>query len=213
MILSEPSSGIDVLEDIKNDELRSLQQTQDGGFILGGVPNSDSSGDKTEPSWGLNDYWIIRIDEAGNKLWDKRYGGADEEKLYSLKQTSDGGFIPAGYTLSGISGDKTQPSRGGYDYWIIKTDSLGIKLWDKRFGGTLHDQLSNMKLSMNGDIIVGGSSYSDISGNKSQSNWNQTFNTNDYWVIKMDLFGNKQWDKRFCGFDFDRLMYIEEVPN
>src|SRR5258705_7530446 len=70
------------------------------------------------------------------KQWDVRFGGDNYDALTSLQQTADGGYILGGHSLSGISGDKTQASQGGYDYWIVKTDAGGVKQWDARFGGS-----------------------------------------------------------------------------
>ena len=64
------------------------------------------------------------------KEWDKRFGGTEWEQFFSFRQTTDGGYILGGYSLSGISGDKTQDiwgALGACDYWIVKTDSLGNK--------------------------------------------------------------------------------------
>ncbi|MBK8415951.1 MAG: hypothetical protein IPL22_16475 [Bacteroidetes bacterium] len=80
---------------------------------------------------------------------DKDYGGTDFDYLYSLQQTTDGGYILGGYSSSGIGGDKTHASWGAEDYWIVKIDSLGNKLWDKVFGGTNSDLLFHFsKLQM-----------------------------------------------------------------
>ncbi|HRH48396.1 MAG TPA: hypothetical protein PLP23_06585 [Panacibacter sp.] len=70
------------------------------------------------------------------KEWDKAFGGNGVEDLYSLQQTSDGGYILGGFSTSGISGDKSENYRGYYDYWIVKVDSSGVKQWDKTFGGS-----------------------------------------------------------------------------
>src|SRR5437870_3349342 len=70
------------------------------------------------------------------KQWDYRFGGDSFEWLHSFQQTSDGGFIFGGASKSGVSGDKTQPSWGNTDYWIVKINSLGNIQWDKRFGGS-----------------------------------------------------------------------------
>jgi uncharacterized membrane protein len=81
-------------------------------------------------------YSIATAQTAPGKQWDARFGGSSDDELRSLQQTADGGYILGGYSFSGISGDKTQASQGDYDYWIVKTDSVGVKQWDARFGGS-----------------------------------------------------------------------------
>jgi hypothetical protein len=81
---------------------------------------SDISGDITQPAQGNYDYWVVKVNSNGVKDWDKRFGGSNEDRLTSLKQTSDGGYILGGYSSSGISGDKTQETQGLTDYWIVK---------------------------------------------------------------------------------------------
>jgi hypothetical protein len=61
--------------------------------------------------------------------WQRTIGGGDQDHLNSIRQTSDGGYILGGYSGSNISGDKTENSIGSWDYWIIKTDSLGNIQW------------------------------------------------------------------------------------
>jgi hypothetical protein len=104
------------------DQLNSVVQCDDGGYILGGWSRSDISGDVTQPIRGLTDYWIVKTDDHGNKEWDARFGGDKSEYFYSLQQTTDGGFVAAGYSESGISFDKSQECQGGFDYWVVKND-------------------------------------------------------------------------------------------
>ncbi len=196
------------------DLLYSLQQTSDGGYILGGKSFSGMSGDKTQPKWGLNDYWIVKIDSLGNKQWDKDFGGVNDDHLYSLQQTADGGYILGGYSQSGISGDKTQTTWGSWDYWIVKTDSLGNKQWDKDFGGTDYDYLYSIQQTADGGYILGGHSNSGISGDKTQPNWDTaTIPTYDYWIIKIDSLGNKQWDKVFGGTTYDWFYSLKQTAD
>ena len=116
----------------KNEILKSVYQTRDKGFLLGGYSNSGINGDKTQANWDTNsvsmnpsyDYWIVKIDSLGNKLWDKRFGGIYDDKFSCLIPAGDGGFLLGGFSGSGISGDKTQASWGSTDYWIVKIDSL-----------------------------------------------------------------------------------------
>jgi PKD repeat protein len=183
------------------DYLNALEQTADGGYILGGNSDSGVGGDKTQPSRGAVDYWIMKTDSLGNKIWDKRYGGTNDEYLVSVLQTSDGGYIIGGYSGSGIGGDKTQINRGGNDYWIVRTDSIGTVLWDKDFGGTDQDFLTNMMIADDGGFLLGGSSSSPAGPDKTQNTWGAT----DVWMIKTDSLGNKIWDADYGSFDYDQI--------
>lgn len=196
-----------------------IQQTKDGGFIMGGYSVSGVGGDKTQPVWGTNgysDYWIVKMDSSGNKEWDKNFGGTEVEQLYTLQQTTDGGYILGGWSGSDVSGDKTD-SLHGYpfyiDYWIVKIDSFGNKQWDKDFGGLVGDVLYAINQTADGGYILGGCSYSGIGADKSQANWNSSGLTYDYWIIKIDSLGNKQWDKDFGGTEFDFIYSIQQTPD
>ena len=197
-----------------NDELFSLQQTSDGGYILGGWSTSRISGNKTQDNWDTifpisSDFWIVKIDSGGNKQWDKDFGGTGEDKLFSLQQTSDGGYILGGYSNSGISGNKTQQCWGLYDYWIVKTDSLGNKQWDQDFGGTDYNWFCFLQQTPDGGYILGGYSNSGIGGNKTQPCWGLY----DYWIVKTDSLGNKQWDKNFGGTDMEELWKVSQTTD
>lgn len=195
------------------DELFEAQQTSDGGYILGGWSNSPISGDKTQASVGAGDYWVIKIDAAGSKTWDKTFGGTFEDYLQSIKQTSDGGYILAGRSNSGISGDKTQANRGtvgvGWDYWVVKINSVGTKVWDQTYGGTDDDQLFVAQQTTDGGYIFGGYSASPVSGEKSQVN----LGIEDYWIVKTDANGVKQWDKTFGGTNSDQLLSLIQTTD
>ncbi|KAA9325979.1 LamG-like jellyroll fold domain-containing protein [Adhaeribacter soli] len=179
------------------DALRKIVQTSDGGYLLAGDSDSGISGDKTQASKGDKDFWVIKLDAGGNKQWDKSYGGSSIEYLYDLELTTDGGFVIGGSSDSGISSDKSGASKGGTDYWIIKLTAVGVKQWDKAYGGSLNDNFSSMELTSDGGYILAGYSNSGISGDKSEAGWG----SNDYWIVKTDANGNKQWDKTFGGTD------------
>lgn len=198
-----------------SDYLTSLHQTSDGGYILGGASTSGNNGDKSQPNHDIteatNDYWIIKIDALGNKQWDKTFGGVDDDELTTVLQTTDGGYVISGHSLSGVGGDKTQPNQGGNDYWIIKTDSLGTKLWDKNFGGAAYDYLNTIQQTTDGGYILGGYSNSGISGDKTFPNWDLTGNTSDYWIVKINATGNFQWDKVIGGTNGDALISLKQT--
>jgi hypothetical protein len=193
-----------------NDELHALQQTKDGGYILGGESWGGKSGDKSDTNrmdrFAYNDYWIVKLDAAGNKQWDKTLGGYQLDELHALQQTRDGGYILGGNSSSVVSGEKTDGCRGvAADYWIIKLDSLGNVQWDKTIGGTAYDYLTAIKQTPDGGYIIGGWSESSISYEKTD----YCRGSYDYWVVKIDKFGNIQWDKTIGGFAADQLKSID----
>jgi len=194
------------------DGFNTFIQTKDGGYLLGGASHSPISGDKTQQDWdpslATDDQWIVKIDSLGNKQWDKRFGGLSDDFLSAVRQTNDGGYILIGYSESGIGGDKTQPAWGGGDYWLVKIDAAGDKQWDKRFGGNLTDYPSDVQQTKDSGYILAGSSNSPASGDKTQNNWDTTNQSSDYWIVKTDTSGNKQWDKRFGGTAQDGLCSI-----
>ncbi len=189
--------------------LKSIKQTNDGGYILGGSSYSGISGNKSQNSNGYFDYWIVKIDSVGNFKWDKSFGGSLNDNLMEVRQTSDGGYILGGYSESGISGDKTQDVWGDEDFWVVKTDSMGIKLWDKDFGGIYLDQLYAIDQTSDGGFILGGHSYSPVSGDKSQPGWGAL----DFWILKTDSMGNKLWDKDFGGTDQEYFRSVKETQD
>jgi hypothetical protein len=184
------------------DFLYAVRQTSDGGYILGGFSSSTVSGDKSQSTWGFYsvDYWIVTVDSLGNKMWDRDFGGTDSDFLYSVEQTSDGGFILAGYSNSGIGGNKTEASYGSYDYWIIKTDYAGFMQWNKTHGGSGSDFPYSIIQRPAGGYVVTGSSSSGISGDKSENTWGGGTDK-DYWILRMTSLGEIFWDKDLGGND------------
>ena len=102
-------------------------------------------------------------------LWQNTIGGNTFDNVEDVINTSDGGFLIIGVSESNISGDKTENSRGSSDYWIVKTNNLGVVLWDKTFGGSGEDfPVSAIETSDGGFVIVGDSN-SNMSGDKSEN--------------------------------------------
>jgi len=180
-----------------DDELSCLLQTNDGGYLIGGTSKSGNNGDKTQAGWGSSDYWIIKTDASGNKLWDKTFGGSGADQLFSFYQTLDNGFILGGSSNSNISGIKTQPLWGGYDFWLIKSDSAGNLQWDANIGGLADDYLKCVLQESGGGYVLGGISSSGTGGDKSSPNHDTTLNTFDYWLVKTDAAANVQWERSY----------------
>jgi hypothetical protein len=163
-----------------NDEnLRVVRQTIDGGFILGGESFSGVSGDKTTPGFGTNDFWLVRVDSAGSKLWDRTYGGSDSELLFALELMPDGGFIAVGASSS-TNGNKSAPCFGGLDGWLVRCNSAGERTWEQSVGGNSLDGISSISKTVDGGFILGATTFSGVSGNKTAPLCGQA----DMWVIK-----------------------------
>ena len=188
------------------DGLYSIEQTYDGGYILGGNSSSGISGDKTEISLS-DDYWIIKLGNDGNIEWQNTIGGSSQDFFYSIKQTSDGGYILGGSSYSGISGDKTELSLGLSDYWVIKLDSSGVIEWQNTIGGSGDDNLQSVQQTVDGGYILGGNSSSGISGDKTEV----LIGFLDYWVIKLDSSGVIEWQNTIGGSGDDNLQSVQQT--
>lgn len=188
-------SGRDVLEVVR--------QTSDGGYILGGSSDSPESGDKSQNRRGTvgTDYWVVKISSKGKKQWDKTLGGTNADVLTDLIQTEDKGYLLAGWSNSGDSRDKSEPSRGGIDFWAVKLTSSGSKSWDKTFGGNSLDVLSAVLQTPDGGYLLGGGSVSVVSGDKTdpQKRFCDDECEFDMWVVKINAKGRKMWDRTIGG--------------
>lgn len=182
------------------EEISSVIGTSDGGVLVGGFSATGIGGNKTAPSFGLNDYWIIKYDEFGNEQWQKTYGGSANDYLYSLIETDDGGYLLAGSSLSGASGVKTEASMGVYDIWLIKIDTLGNIIWQESIGGNNSDNLTNLAKTNDGGFIVVSNSLSNSSFDKTE---NAFGGSADYWIFKINSSGVIQWQNTIGGFATD----------
>ena len=162
------------------DQGRSVQQTADGGYIITGSTFGDVLKNGTDVS-------LIKTDKDGNKIWDKSFGGRSTDKGYSVQQTTEGGYIIAGYTLS-------YNARIISDAYIIKTDENGNKIWEKTIGGSFYDEGRSIQQLAGGDYIIAGSTNSYSSAKFAGSGW-------DAWLINIDANGNELWNKTFDGLD------------
>jgi len=184
-----------------NDMAYSIQQTSDGGFIVAGYTQShdgDVSGNH-----GNADYWVVKLNSAGNIEWQKCLGGSNYDRAYSIQQTSDGGFIVAGYTRSN-DGD-VSGNHGTYDYWVVKLDSSGRIEWQKCLGGSAWDEAYSIQQTSDGGFIITGYSESndgDVSGSHSND---------DYWIVKLNSSGRIVWQKCLGGSSWDRAYCVQKT--
>ncbi len=140
---------------------------------------------------GAADYWVVKLNSSGSIEWQNTIGGSDLDFLYSIAQTSDGGYILGGNSNSAISGDKTEASLGGsYDYWVVKLNSSGSIEWQNTIGGNGDDNLFSIAQTSDGGYILGGFSDSGITGDKTEATIGDYYY--DYWVVKLAPDGSAE---------------------
>ncbi|TPG35421.1 T9SS C-terminal target domain-containing protein, partial [Flavobacterium pectinovorum] len=209
-----------------SDELLCAFQTRDGGYILGGsssssplsvsstIPDAKSTTttkadlyNKSEKSRGNMDYWVVKLDKQGVIQWQKTYGGQYADLLKSMEQTTDNGFILAGYSNSSQSGEKTDSSKGIGDVWVIKINDVGEILWQNSYGAEGDDQVSVIHQTTDGGYIIGAISNSK---NPLTSLGGIVGNGTDYWVLKLDEEGGVVWSKTYDFGKTDILTSLVE---
>jgi hypothetical protein len=92
--------------------------TADGGFAVTGYTNS-FNGDVSY-NYGSKDFWIVKLNSAGNKIWEKCYGGVADDVSNSIVETADGGFVLAGSIQSSDFNSTISGSHGNGDGWVVK---------------------------------------------------------------------------------------------
>lgn len=165
----------------KDDIPDAIQPTTDGGFIV-------AANSRSYPS-EKRDGWLMRLDPAGEILWQKRYTGGADEWIYDVQQTSDQGFILAGWTKSFGEGET--------DCWILKTTEDGEIEWQKAFGGTHLDAIHSVKQTGDGGYIVAGVTTSFGAG------------SSDGLIAKLAPSGEVEWQRTYGGTGQDVLYDIQ----
>ena len=149
----------------------NVVQTSDSGYIIVGSTQSYGA--------GSNDVYLIKTDAPGDTVWTRTYGGANVDQGNSMLQTSDNGYLIAGWTMSfGI---------GGSDVYLLKTDASGDTVWTKTYGGSSNDYSHSIAQTMDGGYVVTG--------------WTNSFGAGSYdvYLIKIDAAGDTVWTKTYGG--------------
>jgi len=192
---------------VKSDYAYALDLTTDSGLIVAGTSFSnegDVSGHHGTQYFA--DLWIARLDATGNLIWQRSLGGPEDDGAHSVLQTSDGGYLVAGYSQSN-SGDVTGHfGEIGYnDCWVVKLTADGIMEWQKSFGGTSSEYVRSILETPDFGYIFIGDTYSndyDVSGNHGKS---------DIWVVKIDSTGNIEWQNTYGGSEDEYASSINKT--
>lgn len=147
----------------------SVNETDDGGYIITGYTQSQGKGRK--------DLWLLKTDGQGNKVWDRTFGGRNDDVGMSVLQSRDGGYIVAGRTASF--------GKGGDDIWLLKTDLLGKEQWNRTFGGSQDDAGFQVLEAEDGYVLVGRTE----SGSDKMK----------IILIKVNPDGRKLWERSYSG--------------
>ena len=154
------------------DKARSVQQTTDGGYIVGGWISPE----------GLNpDVYLVKTDEYGDVVWTRTYGGSANDYGRSVRQTTDGGYVIAGGTYSF--------GAGGWDVYLVKTDSSGDTLWTRTYDGDNRDGARSVEQTADGGYILAG--YANYVFNPPYEHYS------DLFLVKTDSNGTAEWSRMF----------------
>ena len=168
-----------------NDYGHGVQPTPDGGYIIVGWTKSYGAGNA--------DIWLIKTDGYGNEQWNRTYGGKEWDSGLAIQLTQDNGYIIVGLTSSFGAGEN--------DVWLIKTDSNGVIVWSKTFGGKNDDSGHFIQNTSDGGHIISGYTKSYGEGNK------------DVWLIKIDSNGKEEWNQTFGGKEDDTGESVQPTPD
>ncbi len=163
----------------------SVQECDEGGFIIAGVTGSFGAGG--------NDVYLIRTNADGDTLWTKTYGGTDSDWGYSVQECADSGFIIAGYTSSF--------GAGSYDVYLIRTNADGDTLWTKTYGGTDWDLGESVQECAEGGFIITGWTYSFGAGD------------DDVYLIRTNADGDTLWTRTYGGIYYDHGESVQECAD
>ena len=183
----------------REEHLYDAISTYDYGILLAGSSVSEASGNKKDGSQGDLDYWLWKMTEDGKLEWQKNYGGASNDYLYSVAYTQDGGYILGGSSDSPKSDVKDTDSFGKRDFWIVKLNPRGEMEWQHTYSGSEDDQLTAIRQTDDGGFWVAGTTSSDASGNKKSV----AIGNEDLWVLRLDAHGDVLWERTIGGLRKD----------
>ena len=170
-----------------------VTETYDGGFVIAGL--SRSSDGNVSANYGEEDYWIVKVDSAGNLLWEKNFGGSDFDEARAVIELVDHSLIIAGFSSSS-DGDVVTP-KGNQDFWVLRLNEFGAFVWAFNYGGAATDIATALIEDITGNIMILGETGSvngDVSFNHGYS---------DFWLIQINPEGLLLWEKSYGGTNLE----------
>lgn len=193
----------------KNEIANAIRQTADNGYIIAGESySSDGNVTGHHASTGIydsSDFWIVKLNDTGAIQWQESFGGTQSESAQSIQQTTDGGYVIAGYAQS-VNGDVVG-NHGANDYWLLKLDSAGVLQGQNTLGGTGDDQAYGVQQTADGGFIIAGTSSSN-DGNVTNNHGGE-----DFWMVKLDGARMIQWQKALGGTNNESAYDVQQTKN
>lgn len=179
-----------------SEQLADMQETRDGGYILIGTTNS-SDGD-VSVNHGQMDIWVVKLDDLGNLLWEKTFGGRGNDRGFAVMETSEGDFLIGG-TSGSLDGTMESPHHGGLDSWIARLNPEGELIWERHYGGSFNEKVNAL-------VEVPGQGYLSVHATDSEDgDVEMSRGKNDAWLVFINAFGDIQWQVALGGNDNDEI--------
>jgi len=137
------------------------------------------------------DIWVLKLDSNGTLIWDEAFGGSDHDAANAIWQTTDGGYIVAGYTEAS--------GAGGKDIWVLKLTGSGTVSWDDFFGGTEDDEAKSIQQTADGEYVVAGTAG--------------TAGTTDMYIAKLDETGSRVWERYYGDTNNDAAYAVQQADD
>ncbi len=210
--LAKSTEFVKTLGGSLNESGQSVLKTTDGGYAILGHTQS-MNGDIQNKTNDSFDFWLLKFDRNDALQWQNTYGGSDDDRGLDIIQTTDNGYAILGYSKS-VDGDLTE-NAGANDFWIAKLDVSGSIIWQKSFGFLGADiGYALTETNDNGYLITG---VLDVSASGGQGNSKTLLAAlhagGDYWAIKLNANGEKEWSQFFGGTFTDTPYDVVETSD
>ncbi|WP_378180014.1 hypothetical protein [Aquimarina sp. SS2-1] len=194
------------------DDALSIVESEDGGYVVFGYTQS-IDGDIADKTATDSDYWALKISTDGSVIWSKTYGGTGDDRGQKIIKTNDGGYAIVGYSRSN-DGDVSL-NEGLQDYWIVKINATGDIQWEKSFGFSGIDRAFSIVQTTDGGYFITG--FLDVSASNGEGNDNKSISqkhgVGEFWGIKLNATGEKEWRRYFGGSNNDRSYDVVQTED